>query len=259
MEDPFTVLSTFLPDPPSKPLLTPLYPAASQSTSSPTSFPGPVSLAPDRPLCEVSPLMKKSLEDHTRALRKHWTVSRNIAGRRTRDKEDEDPPPNWKTPREPEAVDYGSFAILASKVVEDAQDCDADLSSASHLLDVLRSSLEADQPPAPAEPSMPNIERLEAGLPEETYWGGWGHQADDYLTDIVYGGIDGYAYIRSLAEFLQPPPDEDMVRHSVSVFHGYILNIFWHRWTKKKMRMSNPRIPITRVWACLLRNGWSKP
>lgn len=29
--------------------------------------------------------------------------------------------------------------------------------------------------------------------------------AQDYIRDVVYGGVDGLAYVKSLAEFLSPP------------------------------------------------------
>jgi bromodomain-containing protein 7/9 len=36
----------------------------------------------------------------------------------------------------------------------------------------------------------------------------WAAEAEDYIRDIVYGGVDGFAYVRSLAEFVGSGPME---------------------------------------------------
>lgn len=214
MEDPFTVLSTFLPEPLSKPLLNPLYPAIPPSASSSTSFPGSVALPLDRPLHEVrQPVAKKAPPGSiTKVKRKHWTVSRNAAARRLKDRDEEDPVSTSGASREPEAVDHGSFAVLAGKLIEDARMTSADSTSADQLLEVIRQSLEGVPTSSTSD--------LTRGKPIEEYWAGWEHQADDYLKDVVYGGVDGYAYIRSLAEFVEPQPqsDEEMVLYAVVFF-----------------------------------------
>ena len=40
---------------------------------------------------------------------------------------------------------------------------------------------------------------------EDGYWAEKAGEAEAYIRDVVYGGVDGYAYVRSLAEFLAPP------------------------------------------------------
>ena len=47
-------------------------------------------------------------------------------------------------------------------------------------------------------------------LTENGYWVRRGRQAEDYLRDVVYGGVDGLAYVRSLAEFVTPSGMQDV-------------------------------------------------
>lgn len=43
------------------------------------------------------------------------------------------------------------------------------------------------------------------------YWtDGRAGEAEEYLKDVVYGGVEGFAYIRSLAEFVTDPPRQEV-------------------------------------------------
>ncbi|KAJ2925847.1 hypothetical protein H1R20_g11247, partial [Candolleomyces eurysporus] len=202
MEDPFSVLCNLVPDSPSRPALAPLYPPLfsppqdtgiqpSISTSSidgkppqsqPSTYPAATSVPLDYTLPEISSGTKF----------RHWTISRNVNPRqKAKDKDDEpettESPP-WQVPREAHAADFGSFSLLAGALademkrrgmtpctVQDGQEQDI------HF-DWIRDDIEASQAERP----------------------------ESYVHDMVYGGVDGLAYVRSLAEFMRyTPPESD--------------------------------------------------
>ncbi|KAF8900844.1 hypothetical protein CPB84DRAFT_1847085 [Gymnopilus junonius] len=233
MEDPFSVLSFFVPDPPTRPHLVPLYPplfnsagssssypaqapppsAISQSHSQsqqdpssshtprshlspgPTSattttasasaiapvassssappFPGATSVSLDHPSLSIPFLQQLQFDNDsygkqkqkqggyvpqssqaatsvsslkaTARKRRHWTIVRNASSYRQKGKEREDyysydftqdplvgsagldpltsavPGASWKAPREAQAVDFGSFSVLAGALAEEMQ------------------------------------------------------------------------------------------------------------------------------------------
>ncbi|KAI0795936.1 hypothetical protein C8Q75DRAFT_711434 [Abortiporus biennis] len=207
MEDPFTILSTFVPDPPSAPVLTQLYPPADSAVSStPAPFPAapqfamPVNLPIDRSLPEISISPKKSFTTTPSKKRRYWTVSRNNPTRsRAKENQDEELNLAEKNSREPHAVDWGSFATLVGQIADEskAKDISAELGSAEKLLGAIRQSLNSS--PATITPT--------ANQPQEEFWQGWKTPATEYIGDLVYGNVDGYAYIRSLAEFMRRPDE----------------------------------------------------
>ncbi|KAJ7226749.1 hypothetical protein GGX14DRAFT_347386 [Mycena pura] len=212
VEDPFTYLSALVPDAPTRPQLVPIYPpppvpqgyAGTPSRDTPStpapqplpSYPLPTLLAPPYP---VPPAPPPTL--------RHWTVQRNASGRRARD----EPPPGgeeraWEEPREAHALDFGSFAELASVGValsEGREDADA------AIRDAVRASVEV---PSAADEKVADDGAgavLAPGLMEEQkeYWStAHALEAEEYLRDVVYGGVDGLAYVRSLAEFVTTSP-----------------------------------------------------
>lgn len=101
-------------------------------------------------------------------------------------KDDEDATPTWRTPREPCASDFGSFATLMNGLARErgVRDVGAELGSEEKLFDAIRDS----------------VERMD-------WQEDWtkASEAKAYLRDIVYGGVDGLAYMRSLAEFAGRP------------------------------------------------------
>ena len=103
-------------------------------------------------------------------------------------KDDEDATPTWRTPREPCASDFGSFATLMNGLARErgVRDIGAELGSEGKLFDAIRD----------------NVERMD-------WQEDWvqASEAKAYLRDIVYGGVDGLAYIRSLAQFVGRPLD----------------------------------------------------
>lgn len=96
------------------------------------------------------------------------------------------------------------FATLAGHVAQEyrIQDPRADLASEAQLFGVLRHSI--DRSVAWRDPSW---SRDELDLTANGYWARRGRAAEDYVRDVVYGGVDGLAYVRSLAEFVGQPTD----------------------------------------------------
>nr|VWO95524.1 Histone acetyltransferase [Ganoderma boninense] len=207
MEDPFSVLSAMVPDPPYRPFLVPLYPNAESADS---SFPAPINIIPtqDAPESSSSTVTTSKLgpiKSAKPAKRRHWIINRNGPTRtRIKDVGDEDTVPAWKTPREPVATDFGPYAALPSVLANEnkQQSVGEDFGSEARLLDVLRQSLhQVPSVPAPASTSPPD---QTVGAEDDSYWRGRTTEAEAYIRDVVYGGADGLAYARSLAEFLTP-------------------------------------------------------
>jgi bromodomain-containing protein 7 len=198
MEDPFSVLSILLPEPRSKPPLASLY------QSSDPYFPSPVNLPPNRPEPQL-----RTVENPkgTKPKRRHWTIVRNTPGRRGKDREaaGDEELPEWKVPHAPHSTDYGVFATLVGHVSHEyrVQNIGTDLGSEAQLFGVLRHSI--DRGVSWKHPSWTNDD---LDLSEEGYWARRGRGAEDFLRDVVYGGVDGLAYVRSLAEFVKSPPQE---------------------------------------------------
>jgi len=119
---------------------------------------------------------------------------------------DEDEEPEWKTPREPVAEDFGAFAMLAGVLSEETRtkDVGAELGSEEKFFDAIRTSVEQKKKVEPAaRPKVKDVDAVE--MRENEYWSGKAEEAEEYIRDIAYGGVDGLAYLRSLAEFVQPP------------------------------------------------------
>ncbi|TBU42040.1 hypothetical protein BD309DRAFT_963932 [Dichomitus squalens] len=213
MEDPFSVLSALVPDPPSRPLLVPLYPPAEPEEPAQSQYPAPVNIIPSQDIPEPEPEPSTStstsstlrrIKSAKPAKRRHWIVNRSGPTRvRIKDTGDEDVVPVWKTPREPVATDFGTYATLPSVLAQEnrLQDVGADLGSEARLFDVLRRSLYST-------PSVPSTEAhstdQKPSVDEDSFWRGKAAEAEAYIRDVVYGGVDGLAYARSLAEFLTP-------------------------------------------------------
>lgn len=131
---------------------------------------------------------------------------RNAPARRSRDREGEgdEELPSWKVPHPPHSTDYGAFATLAGSVAQEyrVHNVGSDLGSEAQLFGALRHSI--DRGVLWRHPSWTNDD---LDLSEEGYWMRRGRAAEDYVRDMVYGGVDGLAYVRSLAEFVKPPPE----------------------------------------------------
>lgn len=175
MEDPFSVLSAIVPDPPFSPLLTPLIHDPSQiNPPLPTGAPSP----------KDPSSAAESLVGGTRSKYRHWTITRPAPQRaKAKEAAEEGPSPlDSKKPRPLHTADFGLFPSIAAQL---SLSSGAATGSEEELLAALRTSLES------------------AARSE--------HSADDaaiaqsWLREVVYGGFDGLAYMRSVAEFVTPP------------------------------------------------------
>ncbi|EAU83578.1 hypothetical protein CC1G_07951 [Coprinopsis cinerea okayama7 len=262
MEDPFSVLSFFVPDSLTRPALIPLYspfqPVPPPSTTSESSQPPPPpqdqtrqSVPPQQqesqpaqqpgpqastsyPLPSSLPFRHSppdipSIPDLTTerpAARRHWTIARGVSSRKGKEKEDEDgEDTSWQAPREVHPADFGSFSILAAELGEEMRR----RGMAPMLVypgqeqqihfNHIRESLSVD-PVAKSKPDGEKASAVDAADPQEqadlvkNYWTAERiAEAEGYIRDLVYGGEDGLAYVRSLAEFMDYEPvseDEDM-------------------------------------------------
>ncbi|KAH9841089.1 uncharacterized protein C8Q71DRAFT_438871 [Rhodofomes roseus] len=213
LEDAFSVLQFFVPDPPARPLLTPLYPppadqppqSAQASTSALPPFPTPV-VAPTTPAAvnpSVPSLSSSSTANSKKRKRRHWTIVRNASTRRAKEREEEDEEePPWKAPRLPSASDFGSFAELQNTLASEGAAANvSDLGSERRLFEAIRTSVEA----ASMRSKGKQVDRGQLSADDDedaTYWREKGGEAQEYIRDVVYGGVDGYAYARSIAQFV---------------------------------------------------------
>lgn len=228
MEDPFSVLSVFAPDPETRPRLVPLYPPLLATASQPQQL-GPSNSASPQPQqlqspesypstinvsFKYAPPTVPSYPSYTPgSKRRHWAISRSVIGR-TKGKEREDDGefndgPAWQVPREPHGVDFGSFTALAAELSEEMRRRGITSGSAQegeeqNVFDLLRESLDFEEFPnnPPVEDTQPALVNGHT-MPANKYWTTQrATEAEEYIRDVVYGSVDGLAYVRSLAEFV---------------------------------------------------------
>ncbi|TFK72282.1 hypothetical protein BDN72DRAFT_816254 [Pluteus cervinus] len=220
MEDPFSMLSSMVPDPLSRPTVTPVYPpmkyaptpsipeydptrSQSQPPAVPPPFPAAVNIY-DPGQSQLSVISATSTNGVAPRKQRHWAVIRNAPSRAKGKEKEEDvevEQPAWQSSREVHAADFGSFARLAGELAAEMHRqgvVGKEGEEETRLFSAIRESIEAPQIPQPLEfdPDQPEV------VTPSNYWSSQrAAEAEDYLRDIVYGGVDGYAYARSLAEF----------------------------------------------------------
>jgi len=259
VEDPFSVLLHLVPDQLSRPQLLPLYPPLYQlppqpsidpsstqtstpqpqpfpslpSTSRVTSFSSATALPPDHTppsLPFLNAPEPRGTNNTTFTRRRHWVINRNIPTRQKGKEREDDPQeladtPAWQTPREPSAVDFGSFSILAGALAEEMARKGISSSSVGAVtevkesldqevnLDLIKHSL--DMEGRMKDSKAENNDNSKSGVPdtdltnllEKGYWTDeQAAEAEEYIKDVVYGGVEGFAYVRSLAEFVNDCP-----------------------------------------------------
>lgn len=177
MEDPFSVLSALVPDPPCSPLLTPLFfPPAHDSSQInlplPTGAPSPK----DAPVAPEPPV------GGSKSKYRHWTITRPAPQRAKAKEAAEERPPTLdsRKPRPLHTTDFGLFPAIATNLSSGGV-----IGTEEELLAALRTSLES-------------AARSENSANQEA-------TAQSWLREVVYGGFDGLAYMRSVAEFVTPP------------------------------------------------------
>jgi bromodomain-containing protein 7/9 len=223
VEDPFAVLSVFAQEPPSRPYVTSLFhplvnptpstqlqpqydPTTLRSQSLPLQLPTPLLTSINLPLDYSPPdLVVPVAEAAGPSGRRHWVITRNLT-RRGKEKDDEHELPevlDLRPVREVHAVDFGSFAQLAGALEEEmrqrgilVQDGDDEVK----ILDSLRESVVCETT-ATGDHQLGLMESAGSGVTD--YWTSQrAAAAEEYIRDLVYGGVDGLAYTRSLAEFV---------------------------------------------------------
>ncbi|KAG6827583.1 hypothetical protein H0H93_015490, partial [Arthromyces matolae] len=100
------------------------------------------------------------------------------------------------TPREIQITDYGSYARLTGALEEELHQrkiSGREGEEAEKVIQVLRDTLDGT---SKSEPAPVNV--------TTGYWtSSRAAAAEEYIRDVVYGGVDGLAYVRSLAEFVE--------------------------------------------------------
>ncbi|KAG9312461.1 hypothetical protein JVU11DRAFT_6845 [Chiua virens] len=254
MEDPFSILNVFVPDPPTRPQVAPLYPPSSApmpisaaisvgGTQPPSQMPQPTIYTPipitipsNRPtpvLSTLSNLPTQASASTSTSIpstnlpkkRQHWTIVRNVPARSRGKEKDSDAAVDeskttWKVPRDAGPADFGTFATflghLAASAVGStvgAESGGAAVGAAEYLhgsdqrlFATIRSTVEHRGVKRKCETDADGAHTDMEQKAEDTFWtDARAEEAWDYLRDVVYGGVDGYAYVRSLAEFVAPP------------------------------------------------------
>jgi bromodomain-containing protein 7 len=209
VEDPFSVLSALIPDPScAAPLVTPLFPppppqpdASPQITLPlPINVPAPTKV-PTAATTSAAPVSQSTPAESTKSKYRHWTVTRPAPQRgKAKDPaiEERPPTPEWRKPRPLHAADYGLFPSLATTDPSSPGGKTEVLATQERLFGALYASLEN-----PAAESSSSSTNNEGGTATATV-------AQSWLREIVYGGWDGLAYMRSVAEFVTPHANPDL-------------------------------------------------
>jgi len=185
VEDPFSILSVLVPEGSGAPLVTPLFPSPSQGPSQ-IDLPLPINVPPPKsPSVAPAPVPQPS--ESNKSKYHHWTVTRPTSQRgKAKDPVEERPPtPEWRKPRPLHTADFGLFPLLATSLSPEGTT--EALATQQRLFEALHTGLESavhsqtDTTPATS--------------------------AQSWLQEVVYGGFDGLAYLRSIAEFVTPNPD----------------------------------------------------
>ena len=201
MEDPFSVLSALVPDPScSSPLVTPLLPPPppQQDSSQQITLPLPINVPSTSEIptagTSTAPVSQQTPTESGKPKYRHWTITRPAPTRgKAKDSavEERPPTPDWRKPRLLHTADYGLFPSLAITNPSSPEGKAEVLVTQERLFGALYASLENPETPS----SSSNSQRSTATAAA----------AESWLREIVYGGWDGLAYTRSLAEFVAPP------------------------------------------------------
>lgn len=217
MEQPFSVLQQLVPPSLTVPQLIPvlanrlapsdtldLASSVSQTPEIVQEYPEPTYIPPshiatilsDPDRYSFTTLAGSSSQIRNTKLR-HWTINRNPPRSRIREDEEDGTTTMPQTKkRRLEPSDYGSFAsLLGTLAIENglkADDFENFFGGNEKILDLLRQSIAShDKPSDELSPLVSTSVDRDQLL-----------SADEYIRDVVYGGVDGLAYFRSLAEFV---------------------------------------------------------
>lgn len=225
-------------------------------------MPQPIQLPPDRTFPSLATVDTRTYIPDTKPAaqaiypvnkRKHWTIIRHSATRSRHKEADQEEHivSGSKTTHEALPADWGTFAELLGRLAADPLSRANLCASEQNLLAALRGSISSKPIPHSMPASSPSWSSTDLSVfqTESNFWTdaaareGW-----DYLLDVVYGGVDGFAYVRSLAEFLRRPPEVEIPldpdiplgvpvaryveTHLVDAVtrgrHSFLRDIFWH-------------------------------
>ena len=145
--------------------------------------PSPVNISLERDLPQAAPELTA-----TPTKRRHWSINRHSGRARAKDVDEEDA--HTSLPRREHATtDYGSMSTLMANL-STTQTTLQNISDQPKLFDLLRNSIDGR-----SISSAPDTDPTEAAALD----------AQDYIWSLLYGGVDGLAYVRSLAEFIGNP------------------------------------------------------
>ncbi|KAF8192704.1 hypothetical protein K438DRAFT_2017894 [Mycena galopus ATCC 62051] len=183
VEDPFSFLSVLVPDPLTRPATPP-------HISAPTAF----SISAPDTMRHANYTRAPPSQSYPLRL---CDAPKKITGCPPGDEADDHA-------RETHALDFGAFALLAGEMRRRGVPLPEGLEDADVILKgAVRDSLEI---PVPAE-TGDSGGAVPPAFDLKKYWGtGQALGAEGYIRDVVYGGVDGLAYVRSLAEFVATPP-----------------------------------------------------
>ena len=180
VQDPFSLFSALVDVHQPKLILNPLRPEPFSENS--VAVPSPVNISLKRNLPQAAPELTA-----TPTKRRHWTINRHSGRGRAKGGEEEDAPTSLPQ-REHATTDYGSMSTLMADLT--SQEPAQSVNDQPKLFDLLRNSVDGRD-----SSSAPDTDPTEAAA----------LNAQDYIWSLVYGGVDGLAYVRSLAEFVRNP------------------------------------------------------
>ena len=184
VEDPFSLFSALVDVHQPKLMLNPLYPEPLSENS--VAVPSPVNISLKRNLPQAAPELTA-----TPTKRRHWSINRHSGRGRAKDGDEEDA--HTSVPRREHATtDYGSMSTLMVDLATQATA--QNINDQPKLFDLLRNSIDGR-----------DISSAQNADPTETA----ALDAQDYIWSLLYGGVDGLAYVRSLAEFIANPSSSD--------------------------------------------------
>ena len=231
MEDPYSVLSALVPDPPcAAPLVTPLFPPpppSEQDSSQKITLPLPINVLapteiPTTPTATPAAPASQPTPTENKSKYRHWTITRPTPQRgRAKDPtvEERPPTPEWRKPRPLHTADYGLFPSLATTIPSLPGGKPEALATQERLFGALYASLE-NPAVAIGSSEISSSSTTINKRPTAT-----ATVAQSWLREVVYGGWDGLAYTRSVAEFVTPhanpspnpnPDSDEKVEEDVS-------------------------------------------
>lgn len=139
-------------------------------------------------------LPKQTQPTHRERYGTYFTLVRNAPRAKQREQDLDEPSPLVE--RQANMTDFGSLSVLSREVEAELQrrEVFSDENPEERVVNHIRESLD--------------ISEISITSPDtdNTYWTRQrAVSAEDHLRDVVYGGVDGLAYVRSLAEFVQSP------------------------------------------------------